>query len=503
MNKALAVSVAVSQVEHTSLEHGLEVSDHRLEAATMKQLLESAVSSVAEFDERERQLADTERRLEVTASAKVAGAALAAYGPSVEAVALAGGAGVAAAIECASLRPRDICAAFVAGLEGTTLADARRLLALARGALDSLVFSSLAGVPEATEFFSSALRGGGLYSLLFRDERAAAETNLCEATVLALERCSGRTALILTRPVKPGELLRTIFRAPDGTPLRSFLLLAEDDDLLIDSIVDAYEAEPVPATIFAVFCDTREAAGGTSAAAAQRAQLGERALAAVSAAFVASNIVLIHNIALSSMPAGCIARLRSHSDKISMTQREFDGLFLSLHQHQLGMAVLMSLAVFATSSPALAALLDSAVDAFARVLAALSGAAPRSEALVEGAIVFILNVCSQGGERFAQALVDQGAFTLLKPIVRHDNVSLAVRTCFAVGAIATSCKGSSEPLQRSGMLDVMANVLRPIAAGSVLVPGYSPSLCPWHFCSFSPTARRPCSLTRCTESAQR
>ena len=117
---------------------------------------------------------------------------------------------------------------------------------------------------------------------------------------------------------------------------------------------------------------------------------------------------------------------------------------------------------------------DPEVDGVARVLDALS-----STSLDENTTEVLLISLAYAGDRsekfgatLAQALVDKGAFTLLQPVILHGNPILAIRAAFIVCVIATTCESSAEPLQRSGVLDVMTDVLRALVVGKISMNGF-------------------------------
>ena len=396
----------------------------------------------------------------------LAALAQAAGGPAAVAVALAG----------AALTPSDLCAAYASGFDSKTL-DASRLLAAARGALDSLDTASHAGCAEAASFLTSALHGGSLYALVFRDARevqAAVELQLCDETVVVLELACRRASMTVTRPLKPGEFRRTVFTRTDGVPLHSSMVVEEGDELLVDGILDSFE---LPRSAFSLYAETRTAPGeAVSDSAVVRAQLGERFIAAVSEAFIAQVSVVTHMIGLWTLPAPCLGRLRAIATAAVLTPIEFEGLFKTLGRHQVGIAALTFMATLGSSGLSFARLLDPEIDGLARLLAKVSDPT-LDEPTINGCVIVLSYACASS-ERFAQALVDEGAFKLLQPAIRHNNVVVAVRAAFAVAAIAAACEGAAEQLRWSGVLDVIASALRPVGNGSAVLPGFVTTILP-------------------------
>ena len=420
-------------------------------------------------------------------SAESGPALLGLYGPALEAVAKGG----IAALKSTSPRllPLHLCECFAAGLGEVVAAPAAApvaapaaseethgqvaetrsaLLALARGAVDALNAASRSGSAEAMVFLSAALRAG-LYKLVFRDKRAAraaAELDLTEATVAELESVAERAASTITRSAKPGEVVRTIFTKPDGTRLRSFVLFGPDDAPFLDSFVDSFEEQPIPAASLSFYADLR-----LSGTAAERAQLGERFIAAATSSFVASITVSTQNLALGSVSPTHIGRIFRIVSLVDLTPREFEGLFLTLGRHQIGVAVLMCLAVLTPAEgPAFKALLSPEIDGPARMLAVLADAS-----LDEASVVGLLNVFAYGSSHsddFARVLVEKGAFTALQVPIAGENVILAVRSAFAAASLAVAYKGSAELLRQSGVLDVIAHALSNIIIGGVIIPGF-------------------------------
>ena len=369
-----------------------------------------------------------------------------------------------------SLRPLEVAAAYGAGLDGATL-DSTRLLALARGGVDALNAASHAGNAEATAFLTQALHDSSLFALVFRDARnaqAAVELSLVDETVAAFEAACRRVAQTITRPAKAGTLVRTVFPRADGALLHSFVLFREEDELLIDGFMATFKAEPCPSSLFGLYAETRLAAGETASdEEAARARLGERVIAAASELYIARFTFTTHNNALATLPASYTARMRSMISEVDLTPREFEGLFLTFGKHCIGVAVLVVISSLGTAGPSFARMLEPEVDGLARLLAATA-----DPTLDEPSINACLVVLSFACERFAQDLVDKGAFKLLQPVIRHDNTALAVRACFAVATIAVSCTDAAEPLRWSGALELIASVLRPVGLGSVAIPGF-------------------------------
>ena len=381
---------------------------------------------------------------------------------------------VAAALAGASFSPRDLCSAFAAGLDSTTL-DSPRLLTAVRRALDSLNAASHAGSDLATTFLSSALLTGPLFALVFRDVRvaqAAVAQHLCSESMAAFELACRRAAMTVTRPVKPGFLIRTTFTRANGTPLHSFVL-GKDCKALLDGITATVTGEPCPLLAFRLYAETRVPTGeAASEATLARSQLGERFLAAASESYIALVTVIMHTCGLGIVPTPYLNRLCNIVDESYLTDLELEGLFPTFGRDQIGVAALTMIAVFAASGTVFSRILDldSGVDGLARLLAMASNPALDNPSL-NGSLIMLTNACAHS-ERLAQALVDKGAFTLLQPVMRHDNVIVAVRACLVVGSIAVSCQGSAEPLRWSGALDVITSVLRPLSFDSALITGF-------------------------------
>ena len=381
---------------------------------------------------------------------------LSSHGRALEAVAQAkGAAGVSAALAgAAALAPPDLSEAYAAGLDGRAL-DSARLLVLARGGLESLNAASRAGCSEVSDFMTRALQSSGLFALVFRDAReaqAAVVLRLCDETVAAFELSSRRAAQTVTRPVKLGAMIRTVFTRPDGEPLHSFVLFEEENKALINGFIETFSAETCPRSAFALYVETHISPGkAASESDVARARLGERAIAAASEAYVALLSVVTHLIGLDHLPS-LIARIRVLAAAADMTPRELEGLFLTLGHHQIGVAALMVISTLGSSGPAFSRMLES--GGLANVLVAASNPA-LDEPSLNGCLIVLAFACGHS-KSIAQALVDKGAFTLLQHAIRHDNVAVAVRASFAVASLAVSCDGAAEPLRWSGALDAIA-----------------------------------------------
>ena len=436
-------------------------------------------------------------------------AALATYGRAIDGI-------LSTPPALGSLLPQDLCAAYAAALDAVAPssppsapspkasaagmgaapaagnADARTLLALVRSALGALSTFSRAGSAEATSLLSGALRMGGLYSLIFRDQRlarAAVEAHLCEDTTAAFERASERVVLTATRDAKAGEVVRTLFTLPDGRPLRSFVLFRTDDGPLVDSFVESFAEEPVPAAAFRIYAETRPPAEGAAAASgstpasgdaataavALRARLGERVMAAASAAYVASLTVLIHNMSLGLAPAPQLARLRLRSTQVSLTPSEFEGLFLAFIGYNGAAALVITFAMGASG-----AFMETFIGLSgpARVLDALPGALSLSDTAAAVSCLNILTSLSSS-ERAIQALIEKDVFVLLRPAVLHENAVIAVRACFTVAVFATTGESVAEKLQRSGTLGAMLDVLHSFTPGNLVITGVPMLLLPF------------------------
>ena len=407
-----------------------------------------------------------------------------ALGAKAKATATAGVAdagGTASAVIAASAAAAAVATAAIAA-DGE---QPRKLLALACATLDAMV-AAMHGSDAAAEAFVKVAMGGGTCKALFRHIRIlkdALEQDLSEPNVAAYEAASRRVDSCFLRSGK-GGVLATIpgFRTDgDGNFKRASFLL-ESSDAALGFILDNFVLGVQHKSAFGTIADTRREprfdGGGDidDASIISREKLGARVFIAASVVIFAFNGFAMNHLMLGRVAPANYFKVQQYNATATLTQREWAGLFAGF---TIGMFSIMQLnnlsaATGLICSPAMKLFIDPSVDGVSRVLDALASTSLPVDH-IEISLACISSWCGFAdgwGVRFATELVRKGAFTLLQPVLLHASPSLAIRAAFCVGAIATTVPmDAAEPLQRSGVLSVIADVLHALTPGDTQLIG--------------------------------